>query len=178
MLAVSEERAEAQASMISDPSEKGAAPPSPLSPEMAVAQIARGWQLRLSERLAPLGLTAAQWRALRAVASRIHGMGQRELAAQIGVEEPGVVRLVDTLEAAGLVTRRVGATDRRSRIVQATSLAGPVIEEAMRINEELDRELFEGVPREDLDTCGWVLRRLLYKLQALRPLDNGRQQQG
>jgi len=144
---------------------------------MAVAQIARGWQLRLTERLTPIGLTAAQWRALRAVASRTNGMGQRELAAQIGVEEPGVVRLVDTLEAAGLVTRRVAATDRRSRIVQATALARPVVEEAIRINDALDRELFEGVSREELDTCGWVLRRLLYKLQSLRPLDSLRQQQ-
>jgi MarR family transcriptional regulator for hemolysin len=163
--------------MTCDLNERGDSAPTPLSSEMAVAQIARGWQLRLTERLAPLGLTAAQWRALRAVASRTDGMGQRELAAQIGVEEPGVVRLVDMLEAAGLVTRRVGPTDRRSRIVQATPLAQPVIKEALRINHELDHELFEGVPREDLDTCGWVLRRLLYKLQSLRPLDNGRQQE-
>jgi len=164
--------------MAFDPTDSGERAPTPLSSEMAVAQIARGWQLRLTERLTPLGLTAAQWRALRAVASRTYGMGQRELAAQIGVEEPGVVRLVDALEAAGLVTRRVAPTDRRSRIVQATPLAQPVIEEALHINDELDRELLEGIPREDLDTCGWVLRRLLYKLQSLRPLDSGRQQQG
>lgn len=145
----------------------------PLSPEMVVALNARVWQLRLTERLAKVGLTASQWRALRAVARRPDGIGQRELAAVIGVEEPGVVRLIDALEADGLVTRRIATTDRRSRIVTATPAAAAVVAQAQEITVKLNEELFAGVPEADLDTCVRVLRRLLYKLQSLRAVESG-----
>ena len=144
------------------------ASPIPLNLEMATTLIARAYQARLTERLSVIGLTAAQWRTLRALAERRDGLGQRELAAVIGVEEPGVVRLVDTLEAAGLVQRRVGSTDRRSRIVTVTEAARPVIEKARALNAALCKELTGSFAAEELEHCGRTLRRLLAKLQSLK----------
>jgi MarR family transcriptional regulator for hemolysin len=142
--------------------------------EMAIALTARAWQLRLTERLAQAGLTASQWRALRAVAGQPDGLGQRELAALIGVEEPGVSRLVDTLERLGLVTRRVAPSDRRSRIVKATPAAAAVVAQAREISVRLDQELFAGVPDAELGAGFEVLRRLLNKLQSLKPAEAGK----
>ena len=138
--------------------------------EMAIALNARTWQLRLSERLAEAGLTASQWRALRAVAARPEGVGQRELGGLIGVEDPGASRLVDTMEAAGLVTRRVSPTDRRSRIVTVTPAAQPVVTQAQEITISLNHDLFADMPGEEIETCIRLLRRLLHRLQSLRPV--------
>ena len=66
-----------------------------------------------------VGLPFGRLRALRRVAPAPMTMG--ELAAAIGVDAPNCTPVVDDLEARGLVERRPHPTDRRSRLVAATS---------------------------------------------------------
>ncbi len=51
-------------------------------------------------------------------------MRQKELAAILDIEGPSLVRLLDTLEAQGLVERCGEADDRRAKILRMT-MAGP-----------------------------------------------------
>ena len=93
------------------------------------------WRLRQNERkeLAPFGLTFAQARALRAIsaatapegagpgAEQRHGahdaMRIGELADRLEIVPRSATAMVDGLESAGLVTRRMDPSDRRSVLV-------------------------------------------------------------
>ena len=72
-----------------------------------------------SAQLAPLGLTYAQARTLRRVATA-GPVRMAALAAQLEVVPRSVTTMVDTLEAAGLVARRADPDDRRSILVAPT----------------------------------------------------------
>lgn len=66
-----------------------------------------------------VGISFGTTRALRRVARRPLAMG--ELAASLGIDPPNATVLVDDLEQLGLVRRRPHPTDRRAKLVEATS---------------------------------------------------------
>ena len=65
-----------------------------------------------------VGMSFGRSRALR----RLHRrpMSMRELAAALEIEAPNATKVVDDLEADGLVQRRPNPTDRRAKIVEVT----------------------------------------------------------
>ncbi|MEV0895313.1 MarR family transcriptional regulator [Actinoplanes sp. NPDC049802] len=71
-------------------------------------------------RLAPLGLKVRQLSVLW-LACQDPGPSQRELSEFLGLDPSQVVALVDELQRRGLVERRAGERDRRSRIIVATA---------------------------------------------------------
>src|SRR3989338_5254352 len=78
---------------------------------MQLAQLSRGWRAELDRRLAGLGLSQARWLVLLHL-SRFEALPtKRELAQSVGVEGPTLARLLDRLEAQGLV-RRPASTPR------------------------------------------------------------------
>lgn len=48
------------------------------------------------------------------------GSGQRELANRLGIDPVSVGQMIDTLDAEGLVDKRVHPTDRRARVLRLT----------------------------------------------------------
>ena len=76
-------------------------------------RITRPW-------LTSLGLTAARFDMLTAVAQEPFGLWQRELVDLLGVTAATVSRMLRSLEQLGLVTRR-RAHDRRQRVVKLTA---------------------------------------------------------
>lgn len=73
---------------------------------MQLAQLSRGWRAELDRRLADLGLSQARWLVLLHLARFDHEPTQRELAQSVAVEGPTLARLLDSLEAQGLVLAR------------------------------------------------------------------------
>ena len=86
---------------------------------LADTLVRASWRLRRRERkeLAPFGLTFAQARALRLVSSAAEGMRIGELADALEIVPRSATTMVDGLEGAGLVARRIDPADRRSVIV-------------------------------------------------------------
>lgn len=80
------------------------------------------------------GLSFGKVRALRRIAAR--PMPMRELASLLGVDPPNLTIVVDDLERAGLVERKSHPTDRRSKLVVATSAGAEL---ARRAQESLER---------------------------------------
>src|SRR3712207_6823828 len=72
--------------------------------------------------LAKAGLTRAQWQVLAYVA-RGEGMSQVKLARLLDIKPATLVPLIDRLEAAGLVERRVDSHDLRQRNLFMTGRA-------------------------------------------------------
>src|SRR5690349_2775122 len=89
---------------------------------------ARLLRKRFDQRARGLGLTRAQWQVLAHV-NRQEGLNQTALAEILEIEPITLVRLLDRLEAAGLIERRVHPRDRRVRLLYVTEKARPVLAE-------------------------------------------------
>lgn len=90
---------------------------------------------------------------------------QRELAQSVGVEGPTLARLLDSLEAQGLVQRHAVAEDRRAKKIVLSDTARPLIAQIEAIATALRQELFVGVDEEEQRICMRVHQRILDNLE-------------
>jgi DNA-binding MarR family transcriptional regulator len=101
-----------------------------------------------------VGMSFGKVRALRRIARRPMPMG--ELAVLLGVDPPNLTTLVDDLEVAGLVERQAHPTDRRAKLVVATTAGAAVARQAEQILERPPAALSE-MPVDDLVTLARIL---------------------
>lgn len=127
--------------------------------------VARLMRTRFDQRARENGMTRAQW-VILARLSRQPGLSQNELAAICEVEPITVARLVDRLEARGLVERRPDPKDRRIKRLHLLPAAEPMVEEIMAYKEALRSDLLEGLPERDIETFLNCLLHLKNKLTA------------
>ncbi|EIK51300.1 MarR family transcriptional regulator [Stutzerimonas stutzeri TS44] len=137
---------------------------------MQLAQLSRGWRAELDRRLADLGLSQARWLVLLHLARFDHSPTQRELAQSVAVEGPTLARLLDGLEAQGLIHRQASLEDRRAKLILLGAPARPLIERIESISTQVREELFAGIPEEDLRKCQQVHARILANLNRSRAL--------
>jgi DNA-binding MarR family transcriptional regulator len=110
-----------------------------------------------AERLAPLGLTPAQARALRVIMGDGAPLRMVDLADRLGVVPRSVTTLVDALESAGLVTRTPDPTNRRSLLVLPTEKGRATRAQMAAARREAVAELLAPLSAEQRET----LRELL-----------------
>ena len=132
---------------------------------MQLAHMSRGWRAELDRRLAGLGLSQARWLVLLHLARFEEPPTQRELAKSVGVEGPTLARLLDSLEAQGLVQRHAVLEDRRAKKIALCAPALPLIEKIEAIANALRQEVFVGVDEEELRICMRVHARILENLE-------------
>ena len=110
------------------------------------AQLARLLANRLRDGLAPLGLQPAQAAALIEI-GRAEGLTQKQLVERLDVEQPGVARTLNGLEAEGWITRqsKVG----RSQGLYLTDKARAVVPDAARITAEINRAALSELSRTE-----------------------------
>ena len=130
----------------------------------AISIVARRWRTRLDERLKPLDMSIARWGALYWLGQAGDGVSQAALAELAGVEPPTLVRVLDQLEAQGLVERRVSPTDRRVNLLTLTEAAKPLVAEIETEAERLRVELLDGISYEDYQTAVSVMEKLRERL--------------
>jgi DNA-binding MarR family transcriptional regulator len=100
-------------------------------------------------RLAPLGLTPAQERALRVITRSEEPLRMTELAERLGVVPRSVTTVVDALEQAGLVHRAVDPENRRAIRLHLTD-AGLAVREGMReARRQASEDLFAPLSSGD-----------------------------
>ncbi|HEY4113073.1 MAG TPA: MarR family transcriptional regulator [Rhizomicrobium sp.] len=127
--------------------------------------VARLMRTRFDQRARASGMTRAQW-VILARLSRQPGLSQNELAGVCEVEPITVARLVDRLEARGLVERRPDPTDRRVNRLHLLPAAEPMVEEILAYKEALRSDLVEGLSEGAIETCLDCLLHLKNKLTA------------
>ncbi|WP_207450837.1 MarR family winged helix-turn-helix transcriptional regulator [Roseomonas marmotae] len=125
------------------------------------------WRGCFDAELRASGQTLARARVLALLAHERDGMPQRELAAQLSIENPTLVRLLDGLERQGLVARLPEAGDRRAKRVALTAAAAPVAAEVTGISEGLRARVLAGIDEAELATALKVLRAISANLDAL-----------
>jgi MarR family transcriptional regulator for hemolysin len=113
--------------------------------------VGRLLRVDADKRARAAGMTRAQWGILLWL-ERQPGMSQKELAELLEVEPISVARLVDRLEARGLVERRPDPKDRRIWRLHLGAPAHPALREIHRHRAAMLRRLTEGADPATLET--------------------------
>ena len=121
--------------------------------------VARLMRRRFEQRAAALGFTRAQWQVLLHL-SRNEGIHQAGLADIIEVEPISLVRILDKLQARGLVERRQDAGDRRCWRLHLTADAHPSLALLQSIGEDTRAEALAGFSDAERDALEGALSRL------------------
>ena len=123
-------------------------------------------QSRLERRLgadleARVGLPHAWFEVLVRLSRSEHGqLTMGALAEQVTLTTGGVTRLVDRMEAAGLVERVPCRTDRRVSYAGITAAGRAKFQEAAEVHAANLRTVFDGFSAKELTTLDALLDRL------------------
>jgi MarR family transcriptional regulator for hemolysin len=121
--------------------------------------VARLLRVDADKRARQHNMTRAQWGILIWL-TRQPGISQKELAEFLEVEPITVARLVDRLEARGVVERRPDPRDRRIWRLHLLPPAWGMLDEIYAMRTELTRILTNGVDAGALDTLTEALLRM------------------
>jgi DNA-binding MarR family transcriptional regulator len=110
-----------------------------------------------AERLAPLGLTPAQERALRLITRDDEPPRMTELADRLGIVPRSLTTVIDALEEAGLVRREVDPRNRRAILLSLTERGTAVRDELREARRRAAEDLFASLSAEDRKTLASLL---------------------
>jgi MarR family transcriptional regulator, transcriptional regulator for hemolysin len=106
--------------------------------------VARLLRKRFDQRARALGFTRAQWQVLAHLA-RNEGIHQTGLADILEIENITLGRLIDRLEEAGWVERRLSPSDRRVRLLFLTEKAKPIHARMQALGKLTREEALSGL---------------------------------
>ncbi|MGH3264563.1 MAG: MarR family winged helix-turn-helix transcriptional regulator [Trebonia sp.] len=102
-----------------------------------------------AERLAPLGLTPAQERALRLIARGDEPPRMTELADRLGIVPRSLTTVIDALEEAGLVRREIDPRNRRAILLLLTDRGAAVRDDLRDARRRAAEDLFAPLSADD-----------------------------
>jgi MarR family transcriptional regulator for hemolysin len=114
-------------------------------------EVAHLMRTLFNQRARTRGMTRAQWVILKRL-DRTPGLSQNELAAIVEVEPITIGRLIDRLEARGVVERRADPKDRRIHRLHLTPKAKPILQEINDTIAELGSLTAAGIDEKTLKT--------------------------
>jgi DNA-binding MarR family transcriptional regulator len=110
--------------------------------------IARLLRKRFEQRSRAAGLTRAQWQVLAHLAPN-EGINQNGLADRIEMLPITLARLLDKMEARGLIERRRHPTDRRAWLLYLTPQARPLLEIMRSTSHKTREEALAGLSESE-----------------------------
>ena len=138
-------------------------------PLFLIYDVARLMRVDADKRARAQGMTRAQWVILLWL-GRQPGLSQKELSEILDVEPISVARLIDRLQARGMVERRPDPHDRRIWRLHlcpaGTDALGMIAEQRAGMRELV----CEGIPETALHQLGELLRQMKTNLTAERRL--------
>lgn len=128
---------------------------------------ARAWRRAVNARLAPLDLTEATWLPLLYLHRADRPVRQVDLAEFLSLDRSSVVRLVDTLENAGLVRRSEDPQDRRAKRLTLLPAAQPIVAMAEDAASDVRTHVLDGLTERDIELANRVLEHILDRLPSI-----------
>ncbi|WP_457582753.1 MarR family winged helix-turn-helix transcriptional regulator [Ensifer canadensis] len=132
----------------------------------ALSMVNRKLRAVFDARVKERGLTLARARALFALTKK-DGLNQRELADELDIETPTIVRLLDGMEKQGFIERRVEMSDRRAKQIHMTELGRTIAYEILKLADEIRAEVLQGVDNEEVAAVLKVVRTIADNVQSL-----------
>jgi MarR family transcriptional regulator, transcriptional regulator for hemolysin len=131
--------------------------------------VARRWRSLLDDHLRLIGQSSARMEALAAIINSPPLSAQVDIAKRLRIEGPTMTRMLDTLEADGLVERLADPADRRTKQLRVTAAGERSLAEMFAIADELRARLVDGLAAEKIDELNAILVQLTEKLDAGLP---------
>jgi DNA-binding MarR family transcriptional regulator len=129
-----------------------------------VFELARHLATAMDRRMAPFNVTGQQ-AALLLRCSVAPDATPSQLAPWLGTDNAGITRLLDRLEAKGLIERRVNPADRRAIVVQPTPTGRALVPDLVPAFREVIAQLLAGFSADELPVLESLLRRLLANIE-------------
>ncbi|WEK45951.1 MAG: MarR family transcriptional regulator [Candidatus Andeanibacterium colombiense] len=131
---------------------------------IALVLAGRRWRTLLDEKFRPLNQSAARMEALAAIINSPPLSAQVDIAKRLRIEGPTLTRMLDALEADGLVQRLPDPADRRTKQLKVTPAGEAALKDMFDIADELRNRLFEDYTDEQIDLmnelCWGVVNKL------------------
>ncbi|MDB5848932.1 MAG: MarR family transcriptional regulator [Rhodoferax sp.] len=137
-----------------------------------IGKTARQWRRAVDRQLHPFGLTEATWLPLLHVARAAAPMRQKDLAASLALDNSSVVRLINELQAAGLVERREEGDDRRAKAIVLTPLGQTTVVKVERSSRQVREKVLSGLSDAELLAATHTIEHIYAALQAIAPSES------
>jgi MarR family transcriptional regulator for hemolysin len=129
-------------------------------------EVSRRYVLRFEVRAREFSLTLSQCKTLIRLENN-EGVSQARLAEIAEVDPMTMVRILDRMEADGLLERRLDPADRRARCLYLTPKAKPLLEQIWRLSEATRAETFAGIDRPGREALMSMMEQMHHNLLAL-----------
>jgi MarR family transcriptional regulator for hemolysin len=135
--------------------------------------VTRGWSQLADSVLAEFGVSNSMAWCLIYLDRLGPDARQIDLAQAIGISQPSTVRVLNQLEAAGLVERIPHPDDQRSNRLLFTAKGGELVAKIEARLARLREELFRDVPDADIETMVRLLDLLSGRITERRGMAHG-----
>ncbi|MFD1384579.1 MarR family transcriptional regulator [Rhodanobacter aciditrophus] len=122
-----------------------------------LSRAALSWRHAVDTYMADLGLTQSKWIAMLHLNRKGEGLTQSELAADIGIEQPSLIRTLNNLQAAGLIERRESPKDARCKTLWFTEEGHRKLNQMEQIASQGREELLKGLSPEQREQLSHAL---------------------
>lgn len=127
----------------------------PTPAQQAVAGLlhtAAGVRRHLAAAVEPFGVTGQQYNVLRILrGARPDSLPTLEIADRLMEQAPGITRLLDRLEAKGLISRERCVADRRQVLCSITRPGMTLLRQMDERIDAADEAVVDALSREELD---------------------------
>jgi MarR family transcriptional regulator for hemolysin len=130
-----------------------------------LSRAARQWRRAADRGLEPFDLTEATWLPLIRIARAPAPPRQKDVAAALGLDGSSVVRLLDNLEAAGLIQRREEASDRRAKSIFLTAKGRTIANKVEAVARQVRTDALATINDRDIETTVRVLTQICAALE-------------
>lgn len=131
---------------------------------MALLRARESVMERFRPSLRAFGVTEQQWRVLRA----LHDHGEIEAGALADIcclLTPSLSRILKTMEASGLITRRLAPKDQRRTLVQISETGRLLLNQRAPLSEAEYKAIEDAVGAERIDELYQILDDLVDALE-------------
>ena len=132
-----------------------------------ITRLGRIWRREADQALSDHGLSYATAIPLLLLSRQGENVRQGVLADELGIEGPSLVRLIDLLQAEGLVERREDSSDRRAKTLHVTATGEAKVEEINRVLRRVRASLLRDVGANELAITFETLQRIEQRADRL-----------
>lgn len=139
-----------------------------------IHKVSRDWRKLVRDAIVEHGISQACAQPLAAIARLGDGVRQGQIAEDVGIEGPSLVRLIDQLCGCGLVERRDDPADRRAKTLWLTARGRTVTRSIEGDLVHLRADILGSLSRADLHGALRVFAALsaAADAEAERPTDD------
>jgi DNA-binding MarR family transcriptional regulator len=133
-----------------------------------ILRAARYLDREVERELARFGLTISEFNALSALrrTGAPYRLSPKHLSSSLLLSSGGLTKLLERLEAPGLIVREPDPDDGRGVLVRLTDAGKALQEEAFAAHRENEAELLAALDENERADLGDLLRNLLATLEA------------